>query len=53
MNPFTTLIAADMRPAQGSAKHGSERASLSERASDVRERARAVANAATGRSGER
>ena len=59
MNPFTTLTAADMRPAQGSAEHVSERASVSqrysvsERASDVRERARAEANAATRRSGER
>ena len=59
MNLFTTLTAADMRPAQGSAEHVSERASVSqrasvsERASDVRERARAEANAATGRSGER
>ena len=47
MNPFTTLIAADVRPAQGGAEH------VSERTSDVRERARAEANAAKGRSGER
>ncbi len=47
MNPFMTLIAADMRPAQDGAEHASERTS------DVRERARAEANAAKGRSGER
>ena len=53
MNPFTTLTAADMCLAQDSAEHVSERASVSERAPDVRERARAEANTATGRSGER
>ena len=53
MDPFTTLTAADMLLAQGSAEHVSERASVSQRASDVRERARAEANTATGRSGER
>ena len=47
MNAFMTLIAADMRPAQGGVEH------VGERTSGVRERARAGANAATGPSGER
>ncbi len=47
MNAFMTLIAADMRPAQGGVEH------VGERTSDVRERARAEANAAMGRRGER
>jgi hypothetical protein len=42
-----TFIAADPRPAQGGGEH------LSERTSNVRERGRAGANAAIGRSSER
>jgi len=47
MDEDMTLIAADPRPAQCGAQHASERISK------VRERPRAKANAAMGRSGER
>jgi len=47
MTPKKFLIAADLRVAQGGAEH------VSERTSDVRERAHAEANAAPGRSGRR